>query len=229
MITVIVKRNDEPNVIQLTQFNVMNELKHLSNSEMLLEESWAEGLRRVRTPYVCLVEADCVLSKGYFLSNVTLMKQKTAPGTNSGKGMKWGGSHGGGGNARCVMLSSTLGVRNFNNAIYSYSLTNTQLGVQPNLDKQATDLYPAQVGFVPGAIIRMSSIKNDIDNLPWDDRDLVRMSTAISFHFWGSERRVEINPNMTYVSNQANLEYPKKFNFELSRKVTRTFSGENIS
>lgn len=192
MITVIVKRNAEPTVIQLTQENIMRELSSIPGSEMLLEESWGNGIKRVRTPFVCLVESDCVMSTAYLSSNFEQLQNGTQT-----EGKK------GGGYTRLAMLSSCLGIRNFKNRIYNYNFRQPKWDIYPVKAKHSTVLYPVQIGFVPGALIRMSAIKDAV--LPWDDPNLLAMSAAISLHLWSTNRRVEVNPNVTYVSDQAYL------------------------
>src|ERR1035437_8729364 len=152
MITVVIRRNAEPTVIQLTQEDMMRQLSAINGAEMLLEDSWTEGLRKVRTPYVCLVEADCTLSPGYLASNVGLMKKTDGL---FGKG---------GGTKKLSMISSCLGVKTFNNRIYNYRYQQIEKvgegsidgkkwslkrwAIQPHREKRDMKLYNVQVGFV---------------------------------------------------------------------------------
>lgn len=225
--TVIIKRNAEPTVIQLTQENVMRELQSMRNSEMLLEDSWTQGLKKVRTPYVCLMEADCTLSGSYLSSNFGLM---TKDDRNPTKGT--------GGYLKRAMLASCLGYRSFANRIYNYQLTLvTDKGqlvsisdwqLRPNRDKRSTKPYHVQVGFVPGAIIRMTAIRDIIDSFNWDEPNLVKLSTGLSFYFWDTNRRIQINPNTTYVSNEDYLEDPPAFKFPRPDKALNIFVGQGI-
>jgi hypothetical protein len=222
MITVIIKRSAEPTVIQMTQQDMVRQLSDINGAEILLEDSWVEGLRKVRTPYVCLVEADCILSANYLSSNYGLMKKKNDDIT-------------GGGNRKLSMISSCLGVKTFDNRIYNYKLENVKDGpatkgwhVQPCRKKRDMKLYNIQVGFVPGAIIKMSALGRDIDTLPWDTKNLVELSTIVSFHFWNTNRRIELNPNTTYVSDENYLDNPSLFKVDISDKVTNLFIREEL-
>lgn len=232
MLTVIIKRSDEPKVIQLTQENIMRELGTINGSEMLLEDSWLLGLRKVRTPYVCLVEADCTLSANYLSSNFGLMRKTSW--TENGKG---------GGYTKLAMIASCLGVRDFGNRIYSFSLQQEKTKdyvdeeevelkyyqIRPDKKKQSTGLYAAQVGFVPGAIMRMSSLTEIIGEgspIPWDSQNLVQLSSALSFHLWSTNRRININPNTTYVSNEAYLENPPHFDHKAPERALDIFKKE---
>lgn len=237
MITIIIKRTDEPTVIQMTQADLSRQLGAINGAEVILEDTWTEGLKKVRTPYVCLVEPDCVFSANYFASNVGLIKkahEHTVPN-------KWGG---GGGNQKLAMIASCLGVRDFGNRIYNYELKKIKLPgedmidgkeleirewhIQPKRDKLNMKLYHVQVGFVPGAVIRMSAIKDIIEDELWDGIDLVKLSTALSFYLWDTGRRIQLNPNTTYVSTDKNLEKPPLFTTKVPLKVSNLFTQEMI-
>jgi hypothetical protein len=233
MITVIIKRNDEPTVIQMTQENIIRDLKMVNGSEMLLTDTWAQGLNQVRTPYVCLVEADCVLSSNYFSSNFGLMHKSDhkVPGQR-------------GGYNKLAMISSCVGYKAFDNRIYNYRLKNIKQDgeglidgknwslkswhIKADREKRSSNLYSAQVGFVPGAVIRVSSLNGTAGKINWDDRDLVRLSTEFSFHLWSTGRRIQINPNTTYVSNDDNLPDPKLFKFKVPDAAGGVFTQEGI-
>lgn len=231
MITVIIKRTDEPKVIQMTQEDLGRQLGSINGAEIMLEDTWGEGLRKVRTPYVSLVEPDCVFSANYYSSNYGLIKkahEKVTPHTYSG----------GGGNQKLAMITSCLGIRDFGNRIYNYELDRIteedkeieikSWHIQPSKQKLRTELYQAQVGFVPGAVIRYSAIKDIIEDELWDSKDLVKLSTALSFYFWDTGRRLQVNPNTTYVSLDKNLENPPLFDTKVPDKVANIFHQEGI-
>lgn len=223
MLTVVIKRSDEPKVIQLTQENIMRELNNIVGSEMLLTDTWQEGLKQVRTPYVCLVEADCVLSSGYLTSNFSLFKK------NNPKG---------GGNMKLSMLTSCLGIKTFGNRVFSYKAQFTEekdgqldfgrTRMAPVIMKTHTGIYPVEVGFIPGAICRMTAIQEIVDTFDWDQPDLVKMSTELCFHMWHTNRRVESNPNTTYVSNEDNLDKTSLFDVQIPAEVHNIFRRESI-
>jgi hypothetical protein len=136
------------------------------------------------------------------------------------------------------MLSSCLGIKNFGNRIYNFQLEEVQdinvnkvtgksWHVMPNRNKLDIRLYTVQIGFVPGAIIRMSSIKDIIDTMDWDQADLIKMSTEVSFYFWDTIRRVVLNPSTTYVTNN-DYEHPPLFQVKVPDKVAHIFQREYI-
>lgn len=231
MLSVVIRRTDEPKVIHMTQADLVRQLSSINGAEIILEDTWGEGLKKVRTPYVSLVEPDCVFSASYYSSNFGLIKKA--------HDRKDGVSFSGGGYQKLAMISSCLGVRDFGNRIYNYELDKIREGevsgvqtkgwhVVPCRTKKNMKLYHVQVGFVPGAIIRMASIKDIIEDELWDGTDLVKLSTALSFYLWDTSRRVQLNPNTTYVSADQNLEKPPLFNISIPDKVRNIFQQEMI-
>lgn len=193
MLTTILRRNAEPNIIQLTQEIIVGEMSKLNRSEMLTEDSWAEGLKKVRTPFVCLLEADCVLSSGYFWDALEPFRED---GHNPEKGT--------GGYTKLAVISPVVGVESFTNRIYGYGIEGDE--AYPKSTKDSDGPYHVQIGYVPGAIMRYASIKNaDVD---WDNKDLVRLSAEVCLELWNTGRRVQINPAVTYVSSYYLVDAP---------------------
>lgn len=234
MLTVIIKRNAEPTVIQMTQENVIKELRMINGSEMLLEDTWLQGLKKVRTPYVCMVEADCELSASFLQSNVGLLKRTT----QSAKG---------GGYNKLAMIASSIGVDTFSNRIFGYRLGRIEVEgeglingkawsmtsdrIIPDREQRSKTLYHTQIGFLPGAVIRyasISGISGIIDKVDWDNKNLVKTSAEVSFHFWQTNRRIKLNPNTVYVSTHEGLEAPSRFKFDVPYKVGNIFKSESI-
>jgi hypothetical protein len=236
MLSVIVKRSEEPTVIQMTQADLVKQLNEINGAEILLEDSWTEGLKKVRTPYVCLVEADCVLSAHYFSSNFNLLKKNHSQaigGKGSGRGM------GGGGYSKLSILSSAIGIKKFDNRIFNYRLakvndinvnnvTGKSWHIQPEREKLDIYLYAVQIGFVPGAVMRMTAISDMIDKVNWDQPNLVKLSTEVCFHLWNTNRRITLNPSTTYVSNLDSLEEPPLFDINVPMTVATIFRREYL-
>lgn len=241
MVTVIIRRTDEPKVIQMTQTDLARQLSQIDGAEIMLEDDWRMGLRKVRTPYVSIVEPDSVFSANYYSSNVGLiLKAHKKVGNSSATQL------GGGGYQRLAMIASCLGVRTYAERIYAYNLgmvdsdpgtnitsDNEKItmkipGVVPDSKKRGDKLYHVQIGFAPGAIIRTSAIKEIIDDDLWREDDLVKLSTALSLYLWGTGRRIEVNPNTTYVSLSQNLTKPNLFPLNVPDGVATIFEKELI-
>lgn len=197
MLSVIIQDNGEPNVISLTYQNLWRELKDISGSELLVG-NWIEKLGEVKNNYVCFVEADCLVNSGYFSSQMGLFKKNNMF-------------------RKLAMLSSATAVNDWHNRFYGYRLGESYVdGVIPDLSKRSTAIYPVQIGYVPGSIIRLSMLKNAMKALDLGNQvqtDLVKLSTELSLWFWkqGDGNRVHLNPNTTYVSTEGYINDIGKF------------------
>lgn len=192
MITVAIKDSKEPNVVQLTYENLFKELKDIPNADLCVVDDWFDAIARAnkhKNNYVCFVEADCLVNSGYFTSMMGLFKKNPYF-------------------RKLGMLSSGIGVNNWANKFYGYSVGSVYSdGVIPNRDKKSNTVYPIQVGFVPGAIIRVNMLEKALKELKAVNgiqEDLVVFSTALSFAIWrqGDGNRVHISPSTTYVSTE---------------------------
>jgi hypothetical protein len=182
------------------------------------------------------VEADCTLSGQYFLNNFNLLKKSEFTNPAS-KGSRRGLAEGG--YKKLAILSSALGIKNFANRIYNFHLEETQdidvngvtgksYHVQPQREKLDIYLYAVQIGFIPGAIMRMASIEDVIDKLHWDESDLIKLSTEVCFHLWDTNRRVALNPSTTYVTNQEGYETPPLFTTKVPDNAIHIFQREYL-
>lgn len=219
MLTVIIPNTDEPTVIRLTYDNLRRELSSIDGSELLIAKSWEAGLQQAKGEFVCIVEPDCLVSSGYFSSNLSLFLKNDHF-------------------RKLAMIASCLGVDNWGNRIYNYKLDKVTSGnrklsvsywrIAPERKKKTHILYPAQVGFVPGAIFRRSALAEVAKEIGFKSKDLVELSTKISFHFWASNRRILVNPNTTYVSTDRSLENPPLFKPKVPNAAANLFKQEQL-
>lgn len=167
MLSVIIKDGGEPNVTQLTFEQLYKELKDIPGSELLIKSDW--DITDVKNRYVCFVEADCLVSEGYFKKQIQAF-DKLSP--------------------RVVALSQTTAVRYWNNEIFGY-----RLGIEPNTAtlpvrkaKSRQKPYQVQIAYVPGTIIRTTSLKRILKGLKINnlEADLVYYSLLISLGIWQS-------------------------------------------
>lgn len=215
MISVIIKDNNEPNVIKLTYENLWRELKDIPDAELLVDSDWFAPLSRVQNKYVCFVEADCLVSSGYFSSQLGLFKKNPFF-------------------RKLAVLSSCVGVNNWANRFYGYSLGNNYSdGVIPNKGMKSSKPYPLQIAYIPGSIVRLSMLRElltDLDPSTSWQNDLVYMSAQLSLGFWqqGDGNRVDINPNTTYVTTEDYVNDLGKFPIG-SQELVDMFKREGIS
>lgn len=221
MLSIILPRWEEPTVVELTKENLQNELHVLPDSELIVADSWVQGIQKSTCDFVCLVEPDCLVSSGYFSSNLGLFKKNSQF-------------------RKLAMVSSAVGLNNWGNKIYGYHMEEVTYGkegdiqttsweIQPFREKRSSNLFPVQIGFLPGAIIRksaMTAILKKFEKL--DATDLVKLSTDISMYLWGTGRRVHVNPNSTYVSTDRNIQAPKIFKWKANSQAKALFAQEII-
>lgn len=195
MLTVAILDNKEPKVIQLTYENLHKELKDIPGADLCVVDHWFDALSRAtakKNNYICFVEADCLVNSGYFSSQLGLFKKNPYF-------------------RKLAMLSSATAVNTWVNKFYGYSLgDNWSDGIIPNKDKKSSVVYPVQIGFVPGAIIRVNMLHRALSKLNAAnglEQNLVHLSAVLSVAFWtqGDGNRVHLNPNTTYVSTEGSI------------------------
>lgn len=213
MITVIIKDNGEPNVIKLTYENIWRELKDIPDAELVVAEHWMDAINP-KNIYTCFLESDCLVSSGYFSSQLGLFKKNPMF-------------------RKLSMLSSSAAVNYWHNRFFGYTTGNDYTeAVIPVREKKSRSVYPVRVGYVPGAIMRTSmlieALKETEANPTWED-DLVFFSTKLSLAFWqqGDGNPVHINPNTTYVSTEEYVNDIGKFEHD-GEGLLAMFKKESI-
>lgn len=219
MVSIIIKNDGEPKVIELTYDNLYREIKDIPGAEIIVADHWGDPLNRIKNNFVCFVEADCLVNSGYFTSQLGLFKKNTHY-------------------RKLAMLASSVGVNNWANKFYGYSVGNDYTkGIVPVKDKKSKAPYPVQIAYIPGAIIRTNMLKEALSKLKLAngiEQDLVYMSTVISLHLWlqGDGNRIYINPNTSYVSTEdyinGILPIPDSSIEEQVKKLLPMFRRESI-
>lgn len=222
MLSIILPRWEEKTVVDYTKELIAKELSALPDAEIIVADSWSKGLDKAKCDFVCLIEPDCLVSSGYFTSNYNLFKKNSQF-------------------RKLAMVTSSVGLNNWGNRIFGYTLEQVQYGdgkkgistkdweIQPTREKKSSSLFPIQVGFLPGAIIRKSAMQDILSHVQnIDNQDLAKLSIDASFYLWGSGRRVHVNPNTTYVSTDKLIASPAQFNYELPDTAQAIFTQEVI-
>lgn len=215
MLTVVIRDNGEDNVTQLTYENLWRELKDIPDSELLILKNWSDGLEGILNKYICFVEADCLVSSGYFTSQLGLLKKDAYF-------------------RKLAMLSTTTGVNNWANRFYGYHIDLGHGGkVTPTLQKRSSAVDAVQIGYFPGALLRVKMLRSNLDILKNFEKqktqDLVRLSTDFSLAFWrqGDGNRVHINPNAVYVTTEDYVNDLGRFNVD-TKDLAEKFERESI-
>lgn len=197
MLSVIIMDNGEPNVIKLTYENLYREVKDIEGAELLVATDWFERAKTVKNPYVCFVEADCLLSSGYFASQMGIIKKNTYL-------------------RKLAVFATATGTNSFGNRFFGYELNKRwsdevqgvatkNESIEPVRIKKSSAPYPIQIAYIPGAIVRMTMLRAFLErnHVSKDYRtNLVRLSSVMSFDAWQHGGRIHINPNMTYVTTE---------------------------
>lgn len=193
MLTLVIPRTAESTVVHLTQENLQRELKSINGSELLVCDTWGEGIAKARNDFICLVEPDCLVSGGYFASQMGLFKKNP--------------------NYRQLgVMGSSTGINTWAKRIYGYKLGEKYSdGVLPVYDKLSTAPYTVPITYIPGAIMRMSTLKRVLKSIEPSEKDLIRYSTELSLEFWRLRAHVLLNPNSTYVTTEIYVGEQGKF------------------
>ncbi len=234
MLTVLIKDNGEKNVVQFTYENLWRELKDSPDSELLVVDDWFDALDIVKNKFVCFVETDCLVSSGYFASQLGLFKKDDF-------------------SKKLAVLSSATAISQWHNKIYGYELRNSDYvkGFVPSRRMKSNKPYAVEVGYIPGSIMRVSMLRRLLDEQTMDEalkEDLVYLSVFLSLGFWSQSlgknnggrgtkpvvdrseslgNRVHINPNATYVTTEESVNNIGQFDLETS-ELMNMFAKESI-
>ena len=189
MLSVIILDNGESKVTELTYENLYHELKDIKGSELLIYKNWFTALKKVKNNYVCFVEADCLVSPGYFNTQLKALVKNPL--------------------RKVSMVSPAVGVNHWDNCFYGYKINvaSNNNGIIPNREKKSRSQYPVQIGYIPGSIIRLNMLKTAVEAVrvePSWNNDLVYLSAQLSLAFWkqGDGNPVHVYPNVTYVTTE---------------------------
>lgn len=222
MLTVIILDNGEESVVRFTFEHLYSELKDIPGSELIIAKDWFDALKEVDTNYVCLVEADCLVSKDYFKKQLNSLTKTHL--------------------RKISMLTAITAVSHWDNCFYGYRMGGAYTdAVIPVTYKKSQAMHPVQIGYMPGAIIRTKMLKQAIidiaANATWKN-DLVFLSAQLSFAFWrqgkdGIANKVQngnpvyINPSVTYVTTEDYVNDIGQFEIEILDLMTK-FNKESI-
>lgn len=194
MVTVILADNGEKNVVALTYELVDRELVLIPNTKLVVTNDIETAVRQADTPFVCVLEADCLLSPKYFGFMVAHLKKHAS--------------------RNITVDTAVTSISRWDNKFYGYALTSVEMGgqrvqvIQPHRGFVSFSPYPVQVGYIPGAFIRTSDLKKALDDgVKIDMSNLLQTSIDLSFYFWRhkkgkTECMVYINPKANYVTTE---------------------------
>lgn len=229
MVTVVLKHDGEDNVIKLTYENLWRELKDIPGAEIIVSKNWFDDLDQVKNKFVCFMEADCLVSSGYFDSLLALLLKN---------------SH----DRHVAVMASAIAVNIWANRFFGYDIHSIHVdGLIPIRERKSSSPYAVEVAYLPGALIRMSALKKLVKDHKkasiWEE-NLVHLSANISLNIWGrnmagSEEHVRrpmmgsmvyLNPNTTYVTTEDYVNDIAKFKPEVENleQLTKIFRQQSI-
>lgn len=215
MVSVVILDNGEPNVVQLTFDNLYKELKDIYGSELLIKDKWFD-LSDIKNRYVCFVESDCLVDKGYFHSQLEKFMEK---GYSRNMGI----------------MSSATSVCYWDNKIYGYNINTSINRLLPNREAKSSSPFTVEVAYIPGAIIRVSMLKTILKDLEISSGNLVDLSSELSMAFWkrsaaseGKGYRIYLNPKTSYLTTEDYVNDITNPTSEVSAKVLSLFTKELI-
>lgn len=176
------------------------------DAEVLVKE-WGEGLLEATGDYTCLLEKDSAIQQGTILDNLQIFLDKPAY-------------------RKLAMVSPMVDIPQAKNNI---SFTYDE-GLSAIIKQTSDEYHATRVGYVPGAIIRTSSLRKAIVSL---DHHPTLLSCMLSLFFWESGLRIALNPkSLYYVPENASYAYLSGgilLPLMPSSKVVQTWEHEMIS
>lgn len=222
MLTLVIRDSGESSVVKYTYEDLYKEIKDIEGFQLLVSPDWFSVLPDVTNKYICFVESDCLVTPDYFKIQLKALTENLI--------------------RRTSMLTSATAVKYWKNRFFGYQLGEVYDDfVLPVSKNKSNTLYPIQVGYVPGAIIRVSMLEKalaslgDVKDL---QNDLVYLSTQLSLAFWqqGLENGkgknpngnpVYINPNQSYLTTEEYVNDVSKFDLN-TPDLLEKFQKESI-
>lgn len=213
MFTVLIRDNGEASVTRMTYESIFKELKDIPESKVLIVKDWFKAVGNVKTKWVCLVEADCLVNSGYFTSLAGYIKKNPQLG-------------------KMGVLTTSTAVNNWAVKFYGYSLGDNHTdGIIPNKEKKATSLpfYTMEIAYIPGAVIRTGMLEKILAENKRDEKwdDLVYFSTLVSIGFWTHNWQIYLAHNSTYCTTEGYVNDIKHYKLGTKELVDK-FATESI-
>lgn len=213
MVSVVILDNGEPKVIQLTFENLYSELKDIYGSELLIKDKWFD-LEGIKNKYVCFVEADCLVSEGYFKTLLQDFVKKGSPRNEA-------------------VLSSATAINYWDNKIYGYNI-NADI-ITPNRKPKSSISFATQIAYIPGSIMRMSMLRSCLKNLDIEVSNLTSLSAELSMAFWrrsaespGKGYKIYVNPKTTYLTTEDYVNDISRYTTLITDDVLSLFKRESV-
>lgn len=138
----------------------------------IIRNTWAKGLEKAEGNFVCLLETDSAVEKGSIRKNLEVFMENPSY-------------------RKLAMVSPTVDFPDMEeNLIFSWND-----GLKGYHASQLKSLRDCRIGYVPGAVIRRTSLlKSNLDHI----LNPQRLTTDVCFDFWSRGLRISVNPDTVY-------------------------------
>ena len=172
------------------------ELELSGTEHEVIIDSWDSGAKKVKKEFVCFLENDCVFTKNYFLNMLDIFDDKPRF-------------------RKLAMVSPVLAVNDWDCLVYGFKLEPDR--VMPRAYPSSRSSHLVQIAYLPGSIIRTSSL----GSLSPKGKDTMLDSINFSLYLWNHGQRLILQNSSTYCSTQDDLDmaYPIEVGNEADLQV----------
>lgn len=169
----------------------------------IIKYTWNNGLPKAKGSFVCLLEKDSAIERQSIINNLKIFTDNPSY-------------------RKLAMVSSTVDFEDIGeNLIFSWND-----GVKGYHASQLHSIRDCRIGYVPGAIIRRTSLlKSNLEHI----LDPLRLTADVSFDFWSRGLRVSVNPESIYYAPIQNKKINYKDKFLPNENVIKIWEHELIS
>lgn len=169
----------------------------------IIRNTWSRGLLKAQGNFVCLLETDSAVENGSIRKNLEVF-------TNNPSYRK------------LAMVSPTVDFIDIEEPlIFSWND-----GLKGYHASQLKSMRDCRIGYVPGAVIRRTSLlKSNLDHIA----NARRLTTDVSFDFWSRGLRISVNPETVYCAPERAKYKNYKDKFTPDERVIAIWEHELIS
>lgn len=169
----------------------------------IIKRTWAKGLPKAKGSFVCLLETDCAVEKGSIRDNLAVFMKNPSY-------------------RKLAMVSPTVDFPDMEEPLI-FSWNNGLKGYHAS---QLRSIRDCRIGYVPGAIIRRTSLlKSNLSRI----ENAQMLTTDVCFDFWSRGLRVSVNPETIYCVPEKSKYRNYRGKFVPNQKVIDIWEHELIS
>lgn len=169
----------------------------------IIRRTWEKGLLKAKGNYVCLLETDSAVQPNTIRENLAVFTDNPSY-------------------RKLAMVSPTVDYPDMTeNLIFSWNN-----GLKAYHASQLRSMRDCRIGYVPGAIIRRTSLlKSNLEHIDNPNR----LTTDVCFDFWSRGLRISVNPETVYFAPDGAKYKKYKDIFQSNQSVIDIWEHELIS